>query len=166
MPPPPPPVGYIWRYISFGNHVHSCTHWLRPRKPPAPALGLLYEGAIGQPRWTTSLCDPCGGRRPPPPPLLSPYPPAKGRTPIRASTVVIGLGGQNWTDSIASKSIVFIVRKSDDQAELRAHRRILAFPFFGAYCLRVNVLSLSPSWSRKIKFSPYCCENSRMYFRL
>ncbi len=29
--------------------VHSCTHWLRPRNPPAPhAFGLIYEGAIGQ----------------------------------------------------------------------------------------------------------------------
>ncbi len=23
--------------------------------PPPPAFGLIYEGAIGQPRWTTSL---------------------------------------------------------------------------------------------------------------
>ncbi len=29
----------------FGLLVHSCTLW------------LLYEGAIGQPRWMTSLCD-------------------------------------------------------------------------------------------------------------
>ncbi len=37
----------------------SCTHWLRPRNSPPPAaFGLLYEGAIGQPRWTTSLCNP------------------------------------------------------------------------------------------------------------
>ncbi len=35
----------------FGLHVHSCTHWLRPRNsPPPPAIGLIYEGAIGQPR--------------------------------------------------------------------------------------------------------------------
>ncbi len=34
----------------FGLHVHSCTHWLRPRNPPPPAFGLIYEGAIGQPR--------------------------------------------------------------------------------------------------------------------
>ncbi len=40
-------------------HVHSCTHWLRPRNAPPPhAFGLVYEGAIGQPRRTTSLCDP------------------------------------------------------------------------------------------------------------
>jgi hypothetical protein len=32
----------------FGIHVHSCTHWLRPRSPP-PAFGLKYEGTIGQP---------------------------------------------------------------------------------------------------------------------
>jgi hypothetical protein len=32
----------------FGLHVHSCTHWLRTRPPPhPPALGLIYEGAIG-----------------------------------------------------------------------------------------------------------------------
>ncbi len=37
----------------FGLHVHSCTHLLRPRKtlpPSPPAFGLIYEGAIGQPR--------------------------------------------------------------------------------------------------------------------
>jgi hypothetical protein len=38
----------------FGLHVHSCTHWLRPRNPlPPPAFGLIYEGAIGQPIQTT-----------------------------------------------------------------------------------------------------------------
>jgi len=34
-------------------HVHSCTHWLRPRNlpPPSPlAFGLIYEGTSGQPR--------------------------------------------------------------------------------------------------------------------
>ncbi len=37
-----------------------CTHQLRPRNPPPPypAFGLIYEGAIGQPRQATSLCDP------------------------------------------------------------------------------------------------------------
>ncbi len=35
----------------FGLHVHSCTHWLRPRNsPPPPSFGLIYEGAIGQNR--------------------------------------------------------------------------------------------------------------------
>jgi len=35
----------------FGLHVHSCTHWLRPRNSThPPALELVYEGAIGQPR--------------------------------------------------------------------------------------------------------------------
>jgi hypothetical protein len=29
----------------FGLHVHSCTP-----QPPPPAFGLIYEGAIGQPR--------------------------------------------------------------------------------------------------------------------
>jgi hypothetical protein len=27
---------------------------------PPPAFGLIYEGAIGQPRWKTSLCKPPG----------------------------------------------------------------------------------------------------------
>jgi hypothetical protein len=35
--------------ILFGLHVHSCTHWLRPRNsPPPPAFGLISEGAIGR----------------------------------------------------------------------------------------------------------------------
>jgi hypothetical protein len=34
----------------FGLHVHSCAHWLTPLPP---AFGLIYEGAIGQPRLTT-----------------------------------------------------------------------------------------------------------------
>jgi hypothetical protein len=35
----------------FGLYVHSCTDWLRPHNPPPyPAFGLIYEGAIGQPR--------------------------------------------------------------------------------------------------------------------
>jgi hypothetical protein len=46
----------------FGLHVLSCTRWLRPRNSPPstppPAFGLIYEGAIGQPRKTTSLSDP------------------------------------------------------------------------------------------------------------
>jgi hypothetical protein len=38
---------------------HCCTHLLRPRNsPPHPAFGLVYECAIGQPRSTTSLCNP------------------------------------------------------------------------------------------------------------
>ncbi len=35
------------------NHctlLYSCTHWLRPPNSPRPAFGLIYEGAIGQPR--------------------------------------------------------------------------------------------------------------------
>ncbi len=51
----------------FGLHVHICTHWLRPRHPLPPphshAFGLIYEGAIGQPRQTTSLCDPLSQRK-------------------------------------------------------------------------------------------------------
>jgi hypothetical protein len=43
----------------FGLHVHSCPHWLRHRHSHhPPAFGLIYEGAIGQPRQTTSLFDP------------------------------------------------------------------------------------------------------------
>ncbi len=34
------------------------THWLKPRNPPPPAFGLIDEGAIGQPRKTTFLCNP------------------------------------------------------------------------------------------------------------
>ncbi len=30
----------------FGLHMHSCTHWLRPRNSSPPVFGLLYEGAI------------------------------------------------------------------------------------------------------------------------
>jgi hypothetical protein len=41
----------------FGLHVHGCTHWLWPLNPPPPAFGVIYEGTIGQPRWTTSLID-------------------------------------------------------------------------------------------------------------
>ncbi len=43
----------------MSRDVHSCTHWLRPRNPLNPsAFGLVYEGAIGQLRQTTSLCNP------------------------------------------------------------------------------------------------------------
>ncbi len=31
--------------------------------PPPPAFGLINEGAIGQPRLTTSLCDPLYPRK-------------------------------------------------------------------------------------------------------
>ncbi len=34
----------------FGFHVHSCANWQRLRNPPTPAFGLIYEGAVGQPR--------------------------------------------------------------------------------------------------------------------
>ncbi len=31
----------------FGLHVHSCTHWLRPRNPPpAPHLGLYTRALL------------------------------------------------------------------------------------------------------------------------
>jgi hypothetical protein len=29
-----------------------------PTTPPPPAFGLIYEGAIGQPRYATSIYDP------------------------------------------------------------------------------------------------------------
>jgi hypothetical protein len=40
--------------------VYSCGYSLTetPQLPPPPAFGLIYEGAIGQPRKTTSLCNP------------------------------------------------------------------------------------------------------------
>ncbi len=39
--------------------VYSFNHWPKPRTPPPPsAFGLIYEGAVGQPRQTTSLCKP------------------------------------------------------------------------------------------------------------
>jgi hypothetical protein len=43
----------------MSRDVHSCTHWLRsPQLPTFPLhLDLYYEGAIGQPRYTTSLCN-------------------------------------------------------------------------------------------------------------
>jgi hypothetical protein len=43
---------FIW------DTVYSFTHWMRPRNPPPPSFGLIYEGAIGQPRQTTSLGHP------------------------------------------------------------------------------------------------------------
>jgi hypothetical protein len=45
----------------FGLHVHLCTavrySLAETSYPHPPAFGLIYEGAIGQPRLTTSLCD-------------------------------------------------------------------------------------------------------------
>ncbi len=42
----------------FGAPVYSRTQWLRPASPSLPPhfVGLIYEGTIGQPRQTTSLC--------------------------------------------------------------------------------------------------------------
>ncbi len=42
----------------FGLHVHSCNHCDPPPPTHPPAFGLIYEGAIGQPRQTTFWCDP------------------------------------------------------------------------------------------------------------
>jgi hypothetical protein len=30
--------------LLFGLHVHSCTHWLRPRKPPSPRIWAHIRG--------------------------------------------------------------------------------------------------------------------------
>ncbi len=47
------PRKFIW------PPVYGFTHWLRPRNSPhSPASGLMYEGAIGQPRQTTSILTP------------------------------------------------------------------------------------------------------------
>jgi hypothetical protein len=57
-------------YLSATSHTgrKSCRvkslymkrFWLRPRNShPTPAFGLIYEGAIGRPRKTTSLCNSC-----------------------------------------------------------------------------------------------------------
>jgi hypothetical protein len=48
----------------FGLHVTGCAQLYsfaetsQPPPPHAPAFGLVYEGAIGQQRQTTSLCNP------------------------------------------------------------------------------------------------------------
>jgi hypothetical protein len=43
----------------MSRDVHSCTHLLRPRNSLLfPHLDSYYEGAIGQKRQTTSLCNP------------------------------------------------------------------------------------------------------------
>jgi hypothetical protein len=59
-------IGGAWsREVKYGvgspkfiwAPVYSCTHWLRSRNsPPLPLLWFIYEGAIGQPTNTTSLC--------------------------------------------------------------------------------------------------------------
>jgi hypothetical protein len=42
---------------SFGLYVspdvHSCSHWLRPRNPPPPAFGLIYEERF----WSAKIDD-------------------------------------------------------------------------------------------------------------
>ncbi len=43
----------------MSRDVHSSSHWLKPRNPPSsPAFGLKTRGDIGQPRLTTSPCNP------------------------------------------------------------------------------------------------------------
>ncbi len=82
------------------NKFGHCTHWLRPRNTPPPASGLVYEGAIGQPKQTTSLCDPLDRRLlrlwgtapkilylspypvPPPPPICNDHVKAPDLVPV------------------------------------------------------------------------------------
>jgi hypothetical protein len=53
-------VKYGVRSSLFGLHVHMQLYSLNvtPQLPPPPAFGLIYVGAIGRPRKTTSFCDP------------------------------------------------------------------------------------------------------------
>ncbi len=37
----------------FGLHVHSCTHWLRPRNPPPPRISAPIRGRY----WSTKIDD-------------------------------------------------------------------------------------------------------------
>jgi hypothetical protein len=66
-PPSEPPCLAPEPWVKYGVRspkfiwLYEHSYWLRPRNPPfplPPAFGLVYEGAIGQPSWTTSLCDP------------------------------------------------------------------------------------------------------------
>ncbi len=66
--------------------VYSCTHWLRPHTPPLPpAFGLIYEGAIGQPKETTCLCNPLLVRLITPPSPL----PSNPRLPVAPTSCLI-----------------------------------------------------------------------------
>ncbi len=46
----------------MSRDVHICSHWVSfdtlQIPPPPPHLDSYYEGAIGQQRQTTSLCNP------------------------------------------------------------------------------------------------------------
>ncbi len=55
-----PHVNYGVRSPKFNWAPAVFIGWLGPRNSPPPthAFGLLYEGAIGRPRQTTSLCNP------------------------------------------------------------------------------------------------------------
>ncbi len=67
----------------MSRDVHSCSYWLRPRNPPPPHLSSYTRGALGQPRKTTSPCNPlpstyqhcgigaCGGEKHQPFPIRS-----------------------------------------------------------------------------------------------
>jgi hypothetical protein len=45
--------------IGLGSRIQLYSLAETPQSPP-PAFGLIYEGTIGQPRYTTSLCNPLG----------------------------------------------------------------------------------------------------------
>ncbi len=46
-------------YLASCGQLYLLIDWDPAAPPPLPhAFGLIYEGAIGQPRWTTSFCNP------------------------------------------------------------------------------------------------------------
>jgi hypothetical protein len=45
-------------HVTFSSQLYSLAETPQAPHPPSPALGLVYEGAIGQQRWTLSLCNP------------------------------------------------------------------------------------------------------------
>jgi hypothetical protein len=50
----------------FGLYVYRYSLADTRNFPPPPAFGFIYEGANGQPRYTTSLCNPLGNITPAP----------------------------------------------------------------------------------------------------
>jgi hypothetical protein len=44
----------------FGLHVHTCTHWLRPRNPPPPSprIGTHIRGRYWSAKIDDISCDP------------------------------------------------------------------------------------------------------------
>ncbi len=51
------PIASLTVHTTSGLFVHSCSRWMRIYNHPS-AFGLIFEGAIGQQRQTTSLCNP------------------------------------------------------------------------------------------------------------